>query len=912
MRYHMIVLIISLAILIKIIDVRSLSEKAAEHDETNINDYQSSQVITLFSSKYNRTRVRPVASLNGSNTDDLDDVNVVGGNIGNTNDKTNTGDILTNDKDERIVGVGGVGGVGGGVGDDDGYGKGGDGDGDGGELVVPEDEQYNKEQYSIVGKIVLSSLAGTASLITVCGNLLVMLSFFLDRQIRIPTNYFILSLSVSDFLIGLVSMPFLTLYLMIGRWPFGKIICNLWLSLDYTVCLTSIYTVLFITIDRFCSVKFPAKYRNWRTRNKVIVMVALTWGIPIVLFFPSIFGWSFFSTLKFDARFCDVAWSSNKVFSFGLVFGYFWSTLVAIIVLYIFIYRVARNLERKSREKQRKLSTLVGTSAANAGAVAFPAQVTAAVSRLNSTNTQHQEKQLPAAQIQQQQLAQINNNVNSKQVAKKQPLNETTTTPDEFQDDQDDDYNTADSQSKLSKGSIKKRRKEHLKFVKRTSKSGAAIGSVGLMMASSSILKGNAKQQANAHQQQQTSSSSKAQQANSKTTAVASNQNQKSNVKPLTGVSNNLANSNSNNNKQTQLQPKSNLAANNHSFGSSTISKDDDYSSSYDSHSHSDYDTHKHKHQQQTPTQVSSSKANVTAHKKPTSNVFTNVVNRKNSKSNLDKVTITLENPSSQQSQCQQPQQQQQLPQSLQPRPESLAVMSYDQFAEKCAKQSSNLNSNSNPNSTNQTKQSSPVNAANINNNNSESLVKTNESREDATTTAAANVNGSVKGKKSSNTPAGSTKEQIPFIDDEFDDLSYILTRRHIADKEHKYAIKEEKILIKSPLKSSFFQKFSSPIRSMSRRSSQKSQNEQTAAATAMTNGTANAITSKLEMLSNQFASAANEKNNHHYHHHHHHHHNHHNDGQHDNEEKVNLLNDNTAPTTDLGNSFFFFFQIIN
>jgi muscarinic acetylcholine receptor M3 len=233
--------------------------------------------------------------------------------------------------------------------------------------VAPSGGEY--EIYSLPAKIILSSLATTASLITVCGNFLVMTAFFLDRQIRNPTNYFLLSLAISDFLIGLVSIPLLTLYLMIGKWPFGQVICNLWLSLDYTVCLTSIYTVLFITIDRFCSVKMPAKYRKWRTPNKIIIMVLLTWFIPISLFFPSIFGWSYGSGMPFDPRNCDVAWASNKAFSVTLVFSYFWSTLIVIVVLYVFIYQVARNLERKSREKQRKLSSLVGASATNTGAL---------------------------------------------------------------------------------------------------------------------------------------------------------------------------------------------------------------------------------------------------------------------------------------------------------------------------------------------------------------------------------------------------------------------------------------------------------------------------------------------------------------------------------------------------------------
>ncbi len=126
--------------------------------------------------------------------------------------------------------------------------------------------------------VVIAIFGSVTSVLTVLGNILVILAFFLDRQIRQPTNYFILSLSVSDFLIGLLSMPLLTIYIYAKDWPLNAIICDIWLSLDYTVCLTSIYTVLFITIDRFCSVKMPAKYRKWRTGRKINIMIAVTWA----------------------------------------------------------------------------------------------------------------------------------------------------------------------------------------------------------------------------------------------------------------------------------------------------------------------------------------------------------------------------------------------------------------------------------------------------------------------------------------------------------------------------------------------------------------------------------------------------------------------------------------------------------
>lgn len=221
-------------------------------------------------------------------------------------------------------------------------------------------------RYGIAVTTLLATLAGITSFCTTVGNIMVVISFMLEKGIRQPSNYLIASLAVTDIFIGSLSMPFYTLYLLKKYWPLPKITCDLWLSMDYTVCLVSQYTVFLITLDRFCSVKVPAKYRNWRTKNKIKAMIAVTWFIPAVIFFTSIMGWSSFVKTSTRGRgLCYAAFQENQLFSAILVICYYWVTLIIMIVLYIGIYRVALALHVKSRETKKRIKQLSQNTAAD-------------------------------------------------------------------------------------------------------------------------------------------------------------------------------------------------------------------------------------------------------------------------------------------------------------------------------------------------------------------------------------------------------------------------------------------------------------------------------------------------------------------------------------------------------------------
>ncbi|XP_005389270.1 PREDICTED: trace amine-associated receptor 5 [Chinchilla lanigera] len=182
-------------------------------------------------------------------------------------------------------------------------------------------------------------------LITVLGNLFVVFSVSYFKVLHTPTNFLLLSLALADMLLGLLVLPLSTVRSVESCWFFGDFLCRLHTYLDTLFCLTSIFHLCFISIDRYCAICDPLLYPSKFTARVALRYILAGWGVP------SAYTALFLYTDGLERGLSQWLEEMPCVGSCQLLFNKFWGWLnfptffvpcVIMISLYIKIFVVAR------------------------------------------------------------------------------------------------------------------------------------------------------------------------------------------------------------------------------------------------------------------------------------------------------------------------------------------------------------------------------------------------------------------------------------------------------------------------------------------------------------------------------------------------------------------------------------------
>ncbi|ESO93874.1 hypothetical protein LOTGIDRAFT_209429 [Lottia gigantea] len=234
-------------------------------------------------------------------------------------------------------------------------------------------------------------------ILTVFGNILVVMSVYRERSLRTVTNYFICSLAVADIFVAVLVMPFAVYMEVTTAWLLSDPLCDAWVASDVMACTSSILNLTAISVDRFIAVTQPIKYSKHKNSKRVFVMLALTWVISVAIAAPIALGVNYS-----DKRTPGACNFFNADFLIYSSMGSFYIPSLIMIYLYYRIWRVLHARSQRALAQKKKLKTdqkaiksVIENTAATAAPPTEPT-VTTGLARIDNgkpasynTNTAH-------------------------------------------------------------------------------------------------------------------------------------------------------------------------------------------------------------------------------------------------------------------------------------------------------------------------------------------------------------------------------------------------------------------------------------------------------------------------------------------------------------------------------------------
>ena len=150
-----------------------------------------------------------------------------------------------------------------------------------GNCLLPLKSSCSKIYSSEAAYMSLYVFAAVVVLFTMFGNLFVIISVCHLKQLHTPTNILILSLAMSDFLVGLFVMPVHLMIWIESCSLFKPAFCSFSNMISFHLTFVSIYNITFIAVDRYFALSNPFLYSKKVSLLLAFIITTHVWIVSL-------------------------------------------------------------------------------------------------------------------------------------------------------------------------------------------------------------------------------------------------------------------------------------------------------------------------------------------------------------------------------------------------------------------------------------------------------------------------------------------------------------------------------------------------------------------------------------------------------------------------------------------------------
>ncbi|XP_014215383.1 G-protein coupled receptor 52 isoform X1 [Copidosoma floridanum] len=198
----------------------------------------------------------------------------------------------------------------------------------------------------------------------ILSNLLIIATYLNFRGPSEVMNYYLLSLALADLLCGLLVVPFSVYPALVRRWVYGDVVCRLVGYLEVTLWAISVYTFMWISVDRYLAIRKPLRYETVQTKTRCQCWMAFTWISVAMMCCPPLLG---FNKPLFDreAFICMLDWGNMAAYTITLSILVLGPSVITIIYTYTYIFSMMRKLRSGVPIHDKEYATALSENLSN-------------------------------------------------------------------------------------------------------------------------------------------------------------------------------------------------------------------------------------------------------------------------------------------------------------------------------------------------------------------------------------------------------------------------------------------------------------------------------------------------------------------------------------------------------------------